>query len=234
MPPVFGPASPSPRRLWSCDVASGNTWLPSTIAMKLASSPSRNSSTTTLSPAGPKRPANMACVVSTASSVVAQITTPLPAARPSAFTTSGAFCARIQAGSKSLRVKVAYAAVGMPWRFRKSFVKAFEPSRRAARRLGPKQRRPSAANASVTPEHQRTLGADDRQVDLLGERELQQARHVVRGDLDVARARLERRARVARRDEDLRDARRLRDLPRQRVLAAARTDDQYLHECSRR
>ena len=25
MPPVFGPASPSSRRLWSCDVASGST-----------------------------------------------------------------------------------------------------------------------------------------------------------------------------------------------------------------
>ncbi len=107
MPPVLGPRSPSSRRLWSCEVASGNTCVPSTIAMKLASSPSRNSSTTTTSPALPKRPANMSCAVVTASSAVAQITTPLPAARPSAFTTSGAFCARTQPASKFARVKVA-------------------------------------------------------------------------------------------------------------------------------
>ena len=41
MPPVFGPVSPSPSRLWSCDVASGSTCRPSTMAMKLASSPSQ-------------------------------------------------------------------------------------------------------------------------------------------------------------------------------------------------
>ena len=100
MPPVFGPASPSRRRLWSCDVASGSTCVPSTIAMKLASSPSRNSSmTTTRRRPGRSGPANMSSAACTASSVVAQITTPLPAARPSALTTSGARCARTQAAS---------------------------------------------------------------------------------------------------------------------------------------
>ena len=187
MPPVFGPSSASRRRLWSCDVASGSTVLPSTIAMKLASSPSRNSSTTTRSPALPKRPANMSCAVATASSVVAQITTPLPAASPSAFTTSGAFCARIHAASKLSRVNLAYAAVGMPWRLRKSLVKAFEPSSRAASLLGPKQRSPAAANVSQRPMHERRFGADDREVDLLALREGEQGGHVVRGDVDVGR-----------------------------------------------
>ena len=51
MPPVFGPVSPSPTRLWSCEVAIGSAVLPSTIEMKLASSPSRNSSITTRAPA---------------------------------------------------------------------------------------------------------------------------------------------------------------------------------------
>ena len=35
---------------------------------------------------------------------------------------------------------------------------------------------------------------------------------------------------IARRDEHLRHARRLRDLPCERVLAAARTDDEYFHD----
>jgi hypothetical protein len=53
---------------------------------------------------------------------------------------------------------------------------------------------------------------------------------VVRGDVDVLGARLEARARVSRRDVHMRDPRRLRDLPGERVLAAARPDDQYLHD----
>ena len=50
------------------------------------------------------------------------ITTPLPAARPLAFTTSGAGCARTHCRSKVARVNVRYAAVGMRCRTRNSFV----------------------------------------------------------------------------------------------------------------
>src|SRR6185437_5685470 len=39
----------------------------------------------------------------------------------------------------------------MRWRFRKSLVKAFEPSRRAAARDGPKHARPAAAKRSTIP-----------------------------------------------------------------------------------
>src|SRR6185503_7319671 len=46
MPPVLGPVSPSPTRLWSCAEASGTAVFPSTNANRLASSPSRNSSMT--------------------------------------------------------------------------------------------------------------------------------------------------------------------------------------------
>ena len=60
MPPVFGPRSPSCRRLWSCEVASGSTCMPSAMTMKLASSPARNSSITSCSPAAPNCPANIA------------------------------------------------------------------------------------------------------------------------------------------------------------------------------
>ena len=55
MPPVFGPVSPSPTRLWSCAVASGSAVSPSERTKKLASSPSRNSSITTSAPAAPMR-----------------------------------------------------------------------------------------------------------------------------------------------------------------------------------
>ena len=56
MPPVFGPVSPSPTRLWSCALASGSACAPSHSAKKLASSPSRNSSMTISAPAAPNRP----------------------------------------------------------------------------------------------------------------------------------------------------------------------------------
>ena len=46
MPPVFGPLSPSPTRLWSCAEASGIAVSPSHSAKNEASSPTRNSSIT--------------------------------------------------------------------------------------------------------------------------------------------------------------------------------------------
>ncbi|MCY1460815.1 hypothetical protein D9M71_784040 [compost metagenome] len=91
MPPVFGPVSPSPTRLWSWLVAIGSTLWPSTMTMKLASSPSRNSSITTREPASPKAlPASMSRTASSASARVMATITPLPAARPSALITIGA------------------------------------------------------------------------------------------------------------------------------------------------
>ncbi len=70
MPPVLGPASPSSRRLWSWLEAMGSTCVPSHMTMKLASSPSRNSSITISSPASPKRPASMDSAAATASAAV--------------------------------------------------------------------------------------------------------------------------------------------------------------------
>ena len=55
MPPVFGPVSPSPTRLWSCAVPISMAVWPSQIANRLASSPTRKASTTTSAPASPKR-----------------------------------------------------------------------------------------------------------------------------------------------------------------------------------
>ena len=69
----------------------GSTLRPSTMQMKLASSPVRNSSMTTRCPASPKAfPASMSLTAALASSMVCARITPLPAARPSALTTMGA------------------------------------------------------------------------------------------------------------------------------------------------
>ena len=96
MPPVLGPWSPLSRRLWSWLVASASTLRPSAITMKLASSPVRKASTTTravslpsLLPPVKSSPRNWS-TAAWASATVWATTTPLPAARPSAFTTMGA------------------------------------------------------------------------------------------------------------------------------------------------
>ena len=107
MPPVLGPVSPSPTGLWSCEVASGSTLRPSAMTMKLASSPCRNSSTTTRWPASPKAlPASMSRTAASASATVCAMITPLPAARPSALTTIGAPCSRMKASAGSIPVKL--------------------------------------------------------------------------------------------------------------------------------
>src|SRR6266571_4961017 len=91
MPPVLGPSSPSFRRLWSWLVARGSTCLPSARTMKLASSPSRNSSMTTRFPAAPiARSTSRRSIARCASAALTATTTPLPAARPLALTTMGA------------------------------------------------------------------------------------------------------------------------------------------------
>ena len=46
MPPVLGPVSPSPMRLWSWAEAMAMAWVPSQRAKKESSSPVRNSSRT--------------------------------------------------------------------------------------------------------------------------------------------------------------------------------------------
>ncbi len=62
MPPVLGPVSPSPTRLWSCAEPNGFARSPSQSAKKDSSSPSRNSSITTQAPAAPKRPAKISVI----------------------------------------------------------------------------------------------------------------------------------------------------------------------------
>src|SRR5690606_5895226 len=76
---------------------------------------------------------------------------------------------------------------------------------------------------------ERLLRADDREADGLAPGELDERVRIVRAHRRVARARLARGARVARGDDHLVDERRLRRFPRDRVLAPAGADDEYLH-----
>ena len=90
MPPVFGPRSPSNARLWSWAVAM-QCALPSlTNASIEHSGPVRHFSMSTVLPESPNAPSKQERTASSASSSSSATTTPLPAARPSAFTTMGA------------------------------------------------------------------------------------------------------------------------------------------------
>ena len=94
MPPVFGPRSPSCARLKSCAACIASTVFPSEKASTDSSSPSSRSSTRTLLPAAPNTPRSRASVMAAAAWVSSSHTvTPLPAARPSAFTTAPVPCA---------------------------------------------------------------------------------------------------------------------------------------------
>ena len=106
-------------------------------------------------------------------------------------------------------------------------LRAFEPRSEFAR---PEAAQSRGRERVAEADDERRFGTDDGEADLFALGESEQGRHVVRGDVDVGRVRLEPRARVARRDEDLRHARRLRNFPGQRVFATAGTDDQHFHE----
>mmetsp|Transcript_52219 Transcript_52219/g.167374 ORF Transcript_52219/g.167374 Transcript_52219/m.167374 type:complete len:207 (-) Transcript_52219:178-798(-) len=164
MPPVFGPLSPSFARLWSCAGSIMDATLPSEKAMQLHSSPTSSCSTTTSSPAAPKAPSSMTSFrAASASSRDSGMSTPLPAARPLAFTTTSrpaAYSARTytQAASYSALPKFLKAAVGRLLRAKKSLEKAFEASSSAAFCEGPKQGMLAAAQASARPAHRGASG----------------------------------------------------------------------------
>src|SRR6266508_1345606 len=90
MPPVLGPESRSPARLKSWARTRGTTSRPSVRPKAETSLPVRCSSTRTTAPASPKaRSMRHARKAATAASRSSAMTTPLPAASPSALTTYG-------------------------------------------------------------------------------------------------------------------------------------------------
>src|SRR6267378_417571 len=114
MPPVFGPRSPSKTVLWSCAALNATQAAPFDSAKNETSSPRKNSSTTTVAPAAPNSRCSMQRAIATsASASVAHTMAPLPAASPSALTTTGApdsrQNARARAGSEHREALVAQA-----------------------------------------------------------------------------------------------------------------------------
>ena len=77
--------------------------------------------------------------------------TPLPAARPSAFTTQGPSSLRTYSSQGSCSVKERQAAVGTPARAMTCLANFLEPSMRAAEASGPKHAIPAERTASATP-----------------------------------------------------------------------------------
>ena len=154
MPPVFGPRSLSKIRLWSCADANGSARTPSQKRKKDTSGPDRHSSTTRRSPAAPNRRSLIAAT--TAASALAwssAITTPLPAARPSAFRTTGKpySADRTTARPSSTDSQIRKRAVGTACLAMNALANALLDSSRAADWLGPNSGRPAAMNRSATP-----------------------------------------------------------------------------------
>ena len=88
MPPVFGPVSPSPRRLWSWADPNGTAVRPSHAAKTEISGPVSPSSITQVVPASPNAaPDRYSRTASRASAMDSVTRTPLPAASPSVLMT---------------------------------------------------------------------------------------------------------------------------------------------------
>jgi hypothetical protein len=93
----------------------------------------------------------MARSASSASGKVLHTTTPLPAASPSAFTTTRPPAALARASAGPRVSKAPWSAVGMDAARMTSLAKAFDPSSWAAAALGPKTGIPASVSLSASP-----------------------------------------------------------------------------------
>ena len=151
MPPVFGPASPSSRRLKSCGGHQRQHRRPSVT--RTATPPGRRG--TPRPRPRPRRRARAPCATATARSSVT--TTPLPAASPSSLTTYGA-PELVERGSSSAaadhpRARGRHARGG-----HHVLGEGLEPSSCAASADGPKHGIPASRTASATPATSGTSG----------------------------------------------------------------------------
>ena len=228
MPPVLGPVSPSPMRLWSWLEASASTFLPSTMTMKLASSPSRNSSMTTRAPASPSLlPDSMSSMAACASA----------RRHGDDDALAGSQAVGLDDDGRALLVDVGMCCgrLGKSGEFRgRDVVAGHEVLGEILRGfelrgfLGRAENLQAAGAEDV--DHaggERRFRADDGEVDLVLLGEISQGFRV--GDVDVFQLVLARRAGVAGGDENLLQAGRLRQAPGHGVLAAAGTDDEEFH-----
>ena len=217
MPPVFGPVSSSPTRLKSC--AGARAIGPLAVADREQARPPRPRAAPRAR--GRRRASAAARRPASSSSCVRQTKTPLPAARPSTLTTHGG------------RATASAGAVGTPAASSTSLANAFEPSIRAAARVGPNTATPAVGGAcrrsrrrAAPPARRRPGRSRARDRARAAPRRPRPARD---GTAPSARD-----AGIARRRVQLVEPGLCRELPRQRVLAAARPDDQHLHggECT--
>ena len=152
IPPVFGPLSLSNTLLWSWLVAIGIAIFPSARAIYDASTPSILSSINILSPALPNfLSTNIISIAFSASSLLLQTITPLPAASPSAFTTtlwSIPLTYSLASAGSSNTSKV---AVGILFLFINSFAQILLDSNCAASFVGPNIFKPFCLNISTIP-----------------------------------------------------------------------------------
>ena len=158
IPPVLGPVSPSPMRLWSCASGSGRATWPSHSASSEHSGPVIRSSSTN----GPSA-ARIAASVSASSTGTV---TPLPAWSPSSLTTTGRPSSRHQAraASTSPPANVAKAGPGMPSDVASSRAQPFDASSRARSADGPKQGMSRSAQRVGDAGDERGLGPGDHEV----------------------------------------------------------------------
>ena len=111
-----------------------------------------NSSISTWAPASPKMfSSSIAVIAASASGSVMATTTPLPAARPEAFTTTGAPNSRAAARAVSTVVCIDARAVGTPASRISALANALDVSICAAAAVGPNTGIPCAMQASASP-----------------------------------------------------------------------------------
>ena len=192
--------------------------------MTLTSSPSSTSSSTSVRPASPR--AASARTAATASSAPRATMTPLPAASPSAFTTTEPR-ARAQASASSTEVNDPAgrrADAGGEHHLLGEGLAPLEPRRRG---VGPEDRDARRPERIGDARHQRRLGAHHHQIRprLAGER------HHRLGAFRRHRAVLGQRggARIPGRADQRGELRALRQLPGERVLPPAASQDQHPH-----
>ncbi len=117
-----------------------------------ASSPSRQSSIIIFSPAAPKIfLTSMLSMANSPSSMLCATTTPLPAARPSAFITTGVPFSFKYFFALGASLKTLKSAVGKPNLFMASFAKILLPSSIASSLDGPNTLSPTSLNLSTMP-----------------------------------------------------------------------------------
>src|SRR4051812_47084957 len=101
---------------------------------------------------------------SAASSFELTITTPLPAASPSIFSTAGNFVFFSASSASSAELHAVASGVGMLYFRMNSLEKTFEPSSSAARRGGSHNGRARLWESSAKPGGHRSVGAAEGQV----------------------------------------------------------------------